>query len=390
MKKKILFVYYDMMLGGSTTSLLSLLHNIDYKKYEVDLLLYKNEGPFYEYIPKKVNVLEQACVQQPILIKIVKLLLSGYFFKVIFAKLKYKKNIHPMYQYLAYSQLNYCRKIEKEYDVAVGFLELWPDIYVNSELVKAKKKITWIHMDYEKSGYDPRIDRKMLEKSNYVVCVSEECLQNFNKVFPELKNKSVFVPNILTKGYLLSRCTETVDNPCKANVINLLSVCRIDIETKGLDRGLKAIKCLIKDGYQIHWYIIGGGFEYERFSNMIAKEGMNQYITLLGQKNNPYPYFQYFDALFFPSRREGKPMAVTEAQMLGLPILATNYAAACEQIENGIDGIVEENSEEGVYRLLEKICKNPERLKELKKNTVEKNYDNLQDIEYIYTLFFSK
>ena len=46
MKKRVLFVYSTMMLGGSTTSLLSLLQNFDYEKYQVDLLLYKAEGPF--------------------------------------------------------------------------------------------------------------------------------------------------------------------------------------------------------------------------------------------------------------------------------------------------------------------------------------------------------
>jgi thymidine kinase len=49
MKKRVLFVYSTMMLGGSTTSLLSLLQNFDYEKYQVDLLLYKAEGPFIIY-----------------------------------------------------------------------------------------------------------------------------------------------------------------------------------------------------------------------------------------------------------------------------------------------------------------------------------------------------
>lgn len=60
MKKRVLFVYSTMMLGGSTTSLLSLLQNFDYEKYQVDLLLYKAEGPFIGYIPEQVNILPTA------------------------------------------------------------------------------------------------------------------------------------------------------------------------------------------------------------------------------------------------------------------------------------------------------------------------------------------
>ena len=46
MKKKVLFVYPELMLGGSTTSLISLLNSIDYNRYEVDLILYKNSGEY--------------------------------------------------------------------------------------------------------------------------------------------------------------------------------------------------------------------------------------------------------------------------------------------------------------------------------------------------------
>lgn len=61
MKKKLLFAYPEMLIGGSTTSLLSLFNTIDYNKYEVDLILYRNRGEFLKAIPEKVNLLPQAC-----------------------------------------------------------------------------------------------------------------------------------------------------------------------------------------------------------------------------------------------------------------------------------------------------------------------------------------
>ena len=52
-KKKILVVYPEMLVGGSTTSLLAFLNCIDKEKYEVDLpickavygILYENGNP---------------------------------------------------------------------------------------------------------------------------------------------------------------------------------------------------------------------------------------------------------------------------------------------------------------------------------------------------------
>ena len=63
-KKKILFVYTAMIIGGATTSLLSLLHSIDYKHYDVDLLLYEHNGPREGEIPPQVRILSQAMIHQ--------------------------------------------------------------------------------------------------------------------------------------------------------------------------------------------------------------------------------------------------------------------------------------------------------------------------------------
>ena len=79
--KNILFVYDRMMVGGTTTALLSLLSVIDYNEYNVDLLLFKNEGSFMDMIPKKVNLLPEACspiLGNAVLLKLQKALISVF------------------------------------------------------------------------------------------------------------------------------------------------------------------------------------------------------------------------------------------------------------------------------------------------------------------------
>ena len=51
-KKKILFIYPHMMLGGSTTSLLSVLNSIDYEQFEADIIFYNKEGELVKSLPK--------------------------------------------------------------------------------------------------------------------------------------------------------------------------------------------------------------------------------------------------------------------------------------------------------------------------------------------------
>ena len=389
-KQKILFVYYTMMLGGSTTSLLSLLNSIDYEKYDVDLLLYRNEGPFMPYIPKEVNLLPQAYIPHSNVKKVVKTLANGTLIRAYYHGLKYYHKLKPTSQSMAYAQLSFCRKITEKYDVAIGFMELWSDVFVNLK-VNAKKKISWIHVDYEKAHYIPKIDTKMLNKADYVVCVSKECLDNFKRSFPTLDKKCVYIPNILTKKFLESRANEVIDFELeRKDALNIVSVCRLAIDHKGLDRGIEAIAYLNKNGANINWYIIGEGSDRTNVESLIKKNNMENHIHLLGQKVNPYPYLKKFDAFFLPSRFEGKPIAITESQMLELPVLVTDYASAKEQVDPYIDGFVCENNFDGIVKMLEFYSKNRDYLLRMKQKMISKNYDNDKEIEQIYELFKSK
>ena len=57
MKKNILFIIPSLEVGGGEKSLVSLLNQMDYSKYNVDLFLIKKEGLFLKMIPPEVNVL---------------------------------------------------------------------------------------------------------------------------------------------------------------------------------------------------------------------------------------------------------------------------------------------------------------------------------------------
>ena len=95
MKKKILFAYYSMIIGGSTTSLLSLINAIDRSKYDVYLILYRNNGELFNYIPENVTLLEPAASKKNLVNDIKKILLAifkGYLFKGLSYQIKNKKN----------------------------------------------------------------------------------------------------------------------------------------------------------------------------------------------------------------------------------------------------------------------------------------------------------
>ena len=120
---------------------------------------------------------------------------------------------------------------------------------------------------------------------------------------------------------------------------------------------------------------------------MIIQYDLENHIELLGAYTNPYNIESKCDIFFLPSRYEGKPMAVTEALMLGLVPLVSEYKSAHEQIKDKYDGIICENSDEGIFKGLEFVVKHLNLvLTELKENVKSTDYTNLDEFKRIEQL----
>lgn len=396
MKKKLLFVYDSMMLGGTTTALLSLINTIDQEKYEINLLLYTRTGVNIDEIPEFVRILPQAYNNKSLLSsrvqKIIKTIFSVQIFYAIKSYFKYKstpkgnfRNI--LMHYGMKAQVSLSRKIKEEYDVAIGFMEGWSNQYVASTKINALKKYIWIHPQYKSCYLIPEIDRENFRHVDKIVLISKNCIEQFIEVFPEFKEKVTVVPNIISSKVLQEKSLSEKAFVKKAK-INFCTVCRCDIRVKGLDRLLKAFYELKKEGLcnDSLWHIIGDGPDYRKFKNEVKKLDMMDQIIFYGNQKNPLPYLLEMDVFILASRYEGKPIAVTEAQILGLPCLVTNYEAASSQVEHKYNGLIMSNDYVGIYKSIKFVLENPIILIQWKKNTMKKNYGNENEIINFYKL----
>ena len=59
MKKKLVFIIEQLTQGGAEIALISLLNNLDYSKYDVDLFLVYHRGELFNSINKNVNILSE-------------------------------------------------------------------------------------------------------------------------------------------------------------------------------------------------------------------------------------------------------------------------------------------------------------------------------------------
>ncbi len=90
-------------------------------------------------------------------------------------------------------------------------------------------------------------------------------------------------------------------------------------------------------------------------------------VVLTGFVDNPFKYVKNADLFVCSSHREGYSTAVTEALILGVPVISTEVSGAKELVSNGC-GAVCANNEEALYNAIKQALKNENLLAEYKQN----------------------
>lgn len=385
--KDILIASYDLEVGGVERSLISMLDNFDYDNNKVDLMLYSHTGEFMDLIPKKTNLLDESKQYKTFRMSIFEVfkkseILIGI--SRLIARFKAKGNGISQMQYIWKYALPFLPKNNKKYDVAISFL--WPHYYV-AEKVDANTKIAWIHTDYSILDTDVELDLKMWNQFDYIAAVSEDCKKSFLLKYPQLRDKVIVIENITSPDFVKKLSEEKIDDfPRNEDDFNIVSVGRY-CEAKGFDNAIKALRILHDRGYKnIKWYIVGYGSDEAMLKELIKENNLEDSFILLGKKINPYPYMKKCDLYAQPSRYEGKAVTVTEAQILGKPIMLTNYATANSQVRNGIDGYITELSIDGVADGIEKLYKDKKLRDLLANNCKNTNYSNSYELDKLYGL----
>ena len=394
--RKVLISSFDMEVGGVERSLISMLNNFDYSNNDVDLMLYSHTGDFMPMLNDKVNLLNEIkqystfrksigeTIKQGNLILGLARILSKFLAKINGrTKNLSEYGIYQMQLMWKYS-LPFLPKLEKKYDVAISYL--WPHYFV-AEKVQAKRKIAWIHTDYSTIETDVDMDLKMWDKFDYIMAVSEECKNAFLKKYPSLKDKVKVMENITSPDFIREMASENIEENIKNdNSFKLVSVARLS-HAKGIDNAVKALKILHNRGLtNIKWYVVGYGGDEQMIRNLIKENNLEDSFILLGKKVNPYPYINAGDIYVQPSRYEGKAVTVVEAQILGKPVVITNYTTAKSQVRDNVDGYICELSVEGIADGIEKLYRNKELRDKLSSNCKQIEYSNSYELEKLYEL----
>ncbi|MCL1794354.1 MAG: glycosyltransferase [Oscillospiraceae bacterium] len=401
-KKKILFIGIMMNCAGTEQSFLSLVNCFDFEKYEVDLLLAKNEGLFLELIPKQVNVKLMPTYGDLFLLSSKNAFsnLWNTFVKKnplsLFSILPYfmKFMLFPKQKVKTATKL-FCKMMQKippvseSYDAVLAYWGERTMFYMADKVKNAKKKIAWMHFEYRPDKCDDETYAAYFESCDYIVNVSAAADAALKKRFPEIAGKCVAIENIRNVNFIRRRSLEQDSFPDSGHFkgIRILTVGRI-AEQKGIDMIPEILKKLKEDKYNLRWYVIGEGelSEKGKIIELALKCGVAEMLVFLGTTINAYPYMRDCDIYVQPSRFEGKPVAVEEAKIMRCPIVAANYLSAREQLADGKYGLIAETNPAGLHEKIKMMIDDPTLRENFAKTLSAENFGNESESDKVFDL----
>ncbi|MGX5691876.1 glycosyltransferase family 1 protein [Dermacoccus sp. 147Ba] len=106
---------------------------------------------------------------------------------------------------------------------------------------------------------------------------------------------------------------------------------------KGLDQLAGALKTLEGRDVRVQLLAIGDA-EAEGAEEILRASGVS--ATLTGWVDEPMTYMPLMDVLVLPTKREGYPLVVLEANAAGVPVITTRATGAVDAVEDTVDGLL--------------------------------------------------
>lgn len=336
---KVLFFIPNLAHGGAERVLVNLVNHMDYRKFDVTVQTMFDVGIYQDKLNKEIRYI------------------GGFPW--------YFKGNTLVYKFFSSKQL-YKMYIKEDYDIIVSYLE-GPSARVVSGCTNPEiKLVNWMHIELETEEYVTRVFRSMEEAEkcyksfDRIACVSETVRESFNNMFKVDEPVEVFYNTVEAEIIRESSKELVEDVDFKSDEINIISVAKL-MKSKGYDRLVKVQKRLRDDGLKTHVYIVGKGEELSHLEKMIEEKNIKNSWTFVGFKSNPYKYVKNADLYVCSSRKEGFSTAVTEALIVGTPVVSTNCSGATELLGyNNEYGIVTENNEDALYEGIKKMISDKE------------------------------
>lgn len=375
--KKILIVNSNMQIGGIQKALANMLNKIE-DQFEIDLLLFDDQGALMRSVPPSVQLLP-----------------TNNKLRILGRGNRDCKRLGWQHYLLSCILRLYCvcrnnrrpirillgkKKLQKKYDVAISFMQPGSTKFLYGGCaefvlnnVDAVTKVAYIHCDYSKYAGNERLNTTLLSKFDKIACVSESCA---NRFVAATNNTNCVMTAYNFADYDSIRslsCAKSVEYTDQ--LTHFVTVARLSQE-KGICETLPLVKKLVETGVtKFQWHIVGDGHLRSQIDEMIDTYDLSKYVIMHGATDNPYPYIKQASCMLICSIHEAAPMVYEEAACLGTPILTTKTCSSTELVVHKGYGI-EVASQDVLFLQMKKIVMDNKYLDDYRDSLGKKEFTN--------------
>jgi glycosyltransferase involved in cell wall biosynthesis len=140
------------------------------------------------------------------------------------------------------------------------------------------------------------------------------------------------------------------------------------VKIKSPERILEIAQVLTKFESNFVFLIAGGGPEYENLVKATSERNMN--LKFLGWRSDVETLLSAANIVILTSQNEGTPISLIQAQLAGTPVISTKVGSAPEVVSDGKSGFILDYDPEEFARLILKLSKSKELMRELSSNAL--------------------
>jgi len=178
-----------------------------------------------------------------------------------------------------------------------------------------------------------------LKKSDFVIAVSRDVLDDLLVKFAFLKNKSRVIYNPIYKEEILNNSTAIKHPWFEDKRIVFLSVGRLE-EEKGYSTLLRSF-ALCREKFPCRLIVLGEGSQRKALEALAIELKIDCDVDLYGYCADPYSFYLQSSLFVLPSVTEGFPTVLVEAMSCGLNIVSTDCPFGPREIlDNGAFGLL--------------------------------------------------
>ena len=352
MRKKLLFFITSLAGGGAEKVLVNMVNHMDKEKYDITVLTLFDYGVNRKFLSNEIKY--------------------RYVFKrLIRGNTLWLKLFSPSFLYK--------RMIKENYDIVVSYFQSPTTRIVAGCTNENTKLVQWVHNEFHDRNvivacYKNASECVALQKTfDANVYVANTVKNIYLQIFPEVKSqRNEVLYNIVESDVIRKKATESVANESLyKNQFTLISVGRM-VPQKAFDRLIRIVGKLVEDGFDIKLLLLGSGELEDKHKALTSNLKIDKNVEFLGYQENPYKYVEKADLFVCSSLHEGFSTAVTEALIVGTPVITTMCSGMSELLGDSEYGVIVDNDEGALYDGIRKLLENPELLKEMKTKSVER------------------